>query len=382
MELVLNVGKSVGNCVIQFILLKRWRVYPVKIEMQCCILWKKRARKRKNTVKSQSGGDETSQGTSDEASSNASFNKEWNHWVVLHGKEKEGYNLKGMFIIGLVFFLDQGMGRGSQKSVRWVREGVRLVKGVRWWGVVDGGVRMCEMRLLSWNVRGLGGLEKRKEVKDLVREKAPIVLCIQETKMQLIDDFLCTLIWGPLNHDYSYSPSVGASGGLLTVWDTSEVDVWASSRGDHFLLIHGRFIKSNAEFYLFNVYALCDQRAKQTLWTSLSARLHTLGNCNVCLCGDFNYIRSLEERRLVRGTRVVDDCPPFNEFIDDCVLVDLPLGGRKFTWYKGDECSMSRLDRFLLSEEWCLLWPNCIQVAHLKGLSDHCPILLSVDDQN
>jgi hypothetical protein len=52
------------------------------------------------------------------------------------------------------------------------------------------------MRIVSWNVRGLNGLEKRKEVKELVREKVPFVLCIQETKLQLIDDFLCNSIWG------------------------------------------------------------------------------------------------------------------------------------------------------------------------------------------
>jgi hypothetical protein len=62
------------------------------------------------------------------------------------------------------------------------------------------------------------------------------------------------------------------------------------------LLIHARFLKSNVEFHLFNVYAPCDQRAKRTLWTSLSARLQSLGSCNVCLCGDFNSIRSPEER--------------------------------------------------------------------------------------
>lgn len=52
-------------------------------------------------------------------------------------------------------------------------------------------------------------MEKRKEVKELVKEKIPFVLCLQETKMQLIDDFLCTSVWGQSNHDYSYSPSVG-----------------------------------------------------------------------------------------------------------------------------------------------------------------------------
>ncbi|PNX79707.1 cysteine-rich receptor-like protein kinase, partial [Trifolium pratense] len=40
---------------------------------------------------------------------------------------------------------------------------------------------------------------------------------------------------------------------------------------------------------------------------------------------------------------------------------------------------MSRLDRFLLSEEWCLTWPNCKQEAKLRGLSDHCPLVLSTN---
>jgi len=145
------------------------------------------------------------------------------------------------------------------------------------------------------------------------------VLCIQETKLQLIDDFLCTSIWGSTSHDYSFVSSVGASGRLVTIWDTSEVEVWMSCRGDHFLMIHGRFIKSNEEFYLFNVHAPCDRIPKQALWTSLSSRLLSMGSLNVCLCGDFNSVRSADERRSVRGTQTLDEFAPFNEFIDECV---------------------------------------------------------------
>jgi len=54
----------------------------------------------------------------------------------------------------------------------------------------------------------------------------------------------------------------------------------------------------------------------------------------------------------------------------------------EFTWFKGHGRSMSRLDRFLLSEEWCLLWPNCLHVTHLRALLYHCPIVLSVDEEN
>lgn len=43
---------------------------------------------------------------------------------------------------------------------------------------------------------------------------------------------------------------------------------------------------------------------------------------------------------------------------------------------------MSRLDRFLLSDKWCDVWPNCIQVAYQRGLSDHVPLILHADDAN
>jgi exonuclease III len=50
------------------------------------------------------------------------------------------------------------------------------------------------MKIVSWNVRGLGRIDKRNEVRKLVREKNPLVVCLQETKLQACDDFLCTAV--------------------------------------------------------------------------------------------------------------------------------------------------------------------------------------------
>ena len=88
---------------------------------------------------------------------------------------------------------------------------------------MGGGERVWEMKIVSWNVRGLGGLEKRKEVRDLVREKTPFIMCIQETKIQSCDDFMCSSIWGAQPHAFSFRPSNGASGvgllyGILRRW--------------------------------------------------------------------------------------------------------------------------------------------------------------------
>ncbi|PNX64517.1 cysteine-rich receptor-like protein kinase, partial [Trifolium pratense] len=135
-------------------------------------------------------------------------------------------------------------------------------------------------------------------------------------------------------------------------------------------------------FHVANVYAPCDDGAKQVLWDSLSVRLDSLGGNKVCVCGDFNAVKHLDERRSVRNGHRSSDHIPFNRFIEDNSLIDLPLIGRKFTWFKGDGFSMSRLDRFLLSEEWCLTWPNCKQIAKLRGLSDHCPLVLSANEED
>ncbi|GAU10900.1 hypothetical protein TSUD_426720, partial [Trifolium subterraneum] len=106
-----------------------------------------------------------------------------------------------------------------------------------------------------------------------------------------------------------------------------------------------------------------------------------LGRSRVCVCGDFNAVRSVEERRSVSGRPQSFDHLSFNRFIDDNNLVDLPLCGRKFTWFRGNGLSMNRLDRFLLSGEWCLTWPNCTQVARMRGLSDHCPLVLAENEE-
>lgn len=95
------------------------------------------------------------------------------------------------------------------------------------------------MKLISWNIRGLGGVEKKREVCQMVREKKPFILCIQETKLPVFDVIICKSIWGDGPVDFSFQPSRGASGGLVTLWDTKEVEVWSTMSIEHVLVICG-----------------------------------------------------------------------------------------------------------------------------------------------
>ena len=139
--------------------------------------------------------------------------------------------------------------------------------------------------------------------------------------------------------------------------------MWSSVSCDNMLIIHGCFLESNEEFHLFNVYAPCDSRVKKCFWDSLSTRLDLLRGKKVCVCGEFNVVQCREERRSVTEGVLTSNSDSFNQFIEDNVLFNLPLCGRKFTWFKGDDKSMSWIDRFLFTEEWCLVWPNCLQIS-------------------
>lgn len=79
------------------------------------------------------------------------------------------------------------------------------------------------MKLISWNTRGLGGVEKRREVRLMVGEKLSWLVCLQETKLFVVDSSLVASLWGNSSFNFSFRPSEGASGGLLILWDNKEV---------------------------------------------------------------------------------------------------------------------------------------------------------------
>jgi hypothetical protein len=99
----------------------------------------------------------------------------------------------------------------------------------------------------------------------LLGDLSPFILCLQEIKLQACDAPLCLSLWGNSPHEFSYRPSAGASGGLLTLWDSFEVEVWSSESPNHVLWCHGRFVTFGEEFSVANVYAPCESGAKQVL---------------------------------------------------------------------------------------------------------------------
>ncbi|GJY94370.1 RNA-directed DNA polymerase, eukaryota, reverse transcriptase zinc-binding domain protein [Tanacetum coccineum] len=100
-------------------------------------------------------------------------------------------------------------------------------------------------------------------------------------------------------------------------------------------------------------------------------------NGSYIMFGDMNAVRNEQERVGSIFNNIEAD--HFNSFIDATGLVDLPIGGRCFTWMNKAGTKLNKLDRFLISKDVINLLPD-IRITILDRIwSDHNPILLHVD---
>ena len=73
----------------------------------------------------------------------------------------------------------------------------------------------------------------------------------------------------------------------------------------------------------------------------------------------------------------------FRRWKDDLALIEIPLVGRKYTWSKGqDNPTLVHLDRMFCSADWEDLFPGCLLQSAASHDSDHCPLLLGLQDVN
>ena len=86
-------------------------------------------------------------------------------------------------------------------------------------GKVSGGrTARLIMKIISLNVRGLGGSIKRNYVRDLIRKEHVEIVCLQETKCFEFSKESVFLLWGSNDIDWVVNGASNSFGGLITIW--------------------------------------------------------------------------------------------------------------------------------------------------------------------
>ena len=70
-------------------------------------------------------------------------------------------------------------------------------------------------QVLCWNVRGLNNMSKRNAVRKFISEAKVNLVCLQETKLDVIDVFMVMQCIGPSFDGFAYLPATDTRGGIL-----------------------------------------------------------------------------------------------------------------------------------------------------------------------
>ncbi|KAF7113154.1 hypothetical protein RHSIM_RhsimUnG0155100 [Rhododendron simsii] len=180
--------------------------------------------------------------------------------------------------------------------------------------------------------------------------------------------------------DSYYINPIGLAGGLALWWDSSiSISVDVSSNN----VVHTscQSLHDKKSWAMSFVYGSPSYQDKEVVWDFIRIIVDGVRGPWVCL-GDFNEVAMASDKsggNLPSSTRISS----FNNFLNDCGLLDLGFKGQRFTWRNnrtGDAVVMERLDKAYANIDWREDFPQAM-VFHEPAIgSDHSPILLSTEE--
>ncbi|PWA88617.1 RNA-directed DNA polymerase, eukaryota [Artemisia annua] len=187
-------------------------------------------------------------------------------------------------------------------------------------------------------------------VRDMRRDNEVEFLVMQETKTQGLDRQCLERFWGIGSFDFEVVDPTGLSGGLVSLWDSSDFVKERVVKNRNFIVVGGRLRKDNIKINVVNVYGPQSRSQKLLVWQALKSLMCGSEEFWI-LMGDYNTVRSSEERLNTGFNEAM--ARDFNEFIDEAGLVDL--------FNK---------------------WPSASLRALPRRFSDHCPLILHMVSKN
>jgi exonuclease III len=114
-----------------------------------------------------------------------------------------------------------------------------------------------KLRVLCWNVRGLNSGGRQREVHAKIEESECDIVCLQETKCENFNWKLIRKFCPKRFDNFVFSPSIGASGGILILWNSSIFSALLVQVQRFGLVVNFTSSHNNANFTLVSIYGPC-----------------------------------------------------------------------------------------------------------------------------
>lgn len=170
------------------------------------------------------------------------------------------------------------------------------------------------MRILFWNVRGLGKAYRRSWVKNHILSEDLDIVALQETIKQDFSDFELKEMAGNRYFSWVWSPARGHSGGLITGINMEVFELEQYASGSYFLASQIRNRDTNHRFWVINIYGPVQHNLSVDFLNEVQSFCEG-EHLPILMGGDFNLIRNNKERNQGKGDPNLMQC--FNNFIGD-----------------------------------------------------------------
>ncbi|PWA97296.1 RNA-directed DNA polymerase, eukaryota, Reverse transcriptase zinc-binding domain protein [Artemisia annua] len=187
-----------------------------------------------------------------------------------------------------------------------------------------------DMKIATWNIRGLSNPDKQKEVKKFIAEENLQMCAILEThiKYKKVGDN----IFG--NWDYVINVEDNNKGCRIMVgWNQNMVDVRMINKSRQSLLLLVETIGQRKSFFYTIVYASNSGIERRRLWNELGAYKQITNGTAWVIIGDFNVTLEVNEHSN-GSSKYTSDMIEFKKCVEEVEIEDLLSSGFQYTWTK------------------------------------------------
>jgi exonuclease III len=185
------------------------------------------------------------------------------------------------------------------------------------------------IKILSWNVRGLNSSERCLAVHETVAATPCQIVCLQETKLQNIDLPLATFLGAYKFDRFALKPAAGTKGGIILLWKDAEIDMSNVCIGRYSLSADVTLRHCMTSFFFSTVYGPTRRADKESFLLHMR-RLKPPDDTRWLVIGDFNLINKASDKN--NRNLNISLMSRFRRAIDHCQLKEISLQNRKFTW--------------------------------------------------
>ena len=237
---------------------------------------------------------------------------------------------------------------------------------------------MAELKIMSFNVQGLGGIKKQKDVFNYLQNKNFDILCLQDTHFTADQEIHIRNRWEG-NCFFSAAPQSNARGVAIFFGKNLDYKIHNQKQDANGNLLILDMTISDKKLSLINVYG--PNKDHPAFYENAFKSITNIGNDLYIICGDFNltlnpnldcfnykHINNPKARNFI--TNMIKENNLFDTFRE------LHPSLRRYTWRRKTPLKQSRLDFFLVTENIVNSIKKCKIETGYK--SDHSMVTLTL----